>query len=484
MLILHTSDWHLGRSLHRADLTPAFELWCSHLVDLVKSREIDAVLISGDVYDRAVPPTSAVELFDRTLAELADLTTVIATSGNHDSPQRLGFGASVMRPNIHMRTDARQCGNPVEIFGKDGNRAYVYPIPYLDPDVERRNLASGNAPETLEPHESKAFPSFDSPGKGKATVPANGTFPGNESTVVTHGESGDVVENRSDEGSDNANSTVPHAGGDGDRSASSGDENSAAANGTSNAEALLPRSHEAVLAAALQLVASDIRKRSQDVARIVMAHAFVTGGEPSDSERDIAVGGVDSAPSGLFRLGDEGPGPISYVALGHLHSPQRAGGPDDPPMRYSGSPLPFSFSETKPKSSVLLHIDGSRVETEIVPSPTWRTVRTLIGSLDELEAWAPHETAEAFFRIVVTDSSRPADMAARVYRAFDNVLELQHRPQDRVSSGGSAESIASMAPIDILSSFMVSSGNRELTEEERKILEEVWETARLQGERR
>ena len=261
MLVLHTSDWHLGRSFHRADLSPAFEMWSRHVVDLVKERRIDAVLISGDVYDRAVPPTSAVELFDRTLAELAELTTVVLTSGNHDSPQRLGFGSSLMRPNVHIRTDARRCGRPVEIAGRDGNRVFVYPIPYLDPDVERRRLA----------------PSGPTSGDGGAEP--------------------------------------------------------------------LGRSHEAVLAAALKLVSADVRSRPKDAgAFIVMAHAFISGGKPADSERDISVGGVDSAPSGLFRLGEDGPGPLSYVALGHLHSPQRVGRPGDPPMRYSGSPVAFSFS--------------------------------------------------------------------------------------------------------------------------------------------
>ncbi|MGO1637897.1 metallophosphoesterase family protein [Ancrocorticia populi] len=57
MLILHTSDWHLGRKLHGADLHEASALWCRHVIDLVRERGIDAVLISGDVYDRGVPPT-------------------------------------------------------------------------------------------------------------------------------------------------------------------------------------------------------------------------------------------------------------------------------------------------------------------------------------------------------------------------------------------------------------------------------------------
>lgn len=145
-----------------------------------------------------------------------------------------------------------------------------------------------------------------------------------------------------------------------------------------------------------------------DVARICMVHAFVTGGEASPSERDIHVGGVDNAPSGLFRLGavggcheedsgalggesaggimknseiaegdgvlgeaSVGPG-LSYVALGHLHYVCAIGLPGDPPMRYSGSPIAFSFSETRAKSSVLLEIEGSRVETELIPAPVWR----------------------------------------------------------------------------------------------------------------
>ncbi|MFC2267696.1 MAG: exonuclease SbcCD subunit D, partial [Peptidiphaga sp.] len=143
MRILHTSDWHVGRTLHRADLMPAFELWCRHVVEVVRENEVDAVLVSGDVYDRGVPPTAAVGLVDRTLAELAGLATVVVTAGNHDSPQRLGFGAALMRENVHIRTDALSSGVPVEVRGSDGRLgALVYPIPYLDPDVERTRLAA------------------------------------------------------------------------------------------------------------------------------------------------------------------------------------------------------------------------------------------------------------------------------------------------------------------------------------------------------
>lgn len=134
MKILHTSDWHLGRPLHRADLTPAFEMWVDHVVDTVREREVDALLISGDVYDRSVPPAPMVELFSRTLRRLAQLTTVILISGNHDSPQRLGFGAELFQERIVIRTDPLRCAQPVELRDRAGiSERWSTPFPIWIP---------------------------------------------------------------------------------------------------------------------------------------------------------------------------------------------------------------------------------------------------------------------------------------------------------------------------------------------------------------
>lgn len=438
MRILHTSDWHLGRSLHGADLMPAFELWCEHVVGLVRERGIDAVLISGDVYDRGVPSTQVVELFNRTLTELSEFTTVVLTSGNHDSPLRLGFGAGLMRDSVHIRTDARRAGEPVEVRSRSGELgALIYPIPYLDPDIERRNLAP-QGPDGEDPRP----------------------------------------------------------------------------------EDYLERSHEAVLRAALDLVAADIAGGAYagaDVARICMVHAFVTGGEASPSERDIHVGGVDNAPSGLFRLGAVGgcheedsgaPGgesaggimknseiaegdgvlseasvgpALSYVALGHLHSPQKIGLPGDPPMRYSGSPIAFSFSETRAKSSVLLEIEGSRVETELIPAPVWKPVVTLVGTMEELLSPVNSVHAESFARLIVSDPARPTDMSAKLRRAFAHALEIQHQAEAIAREPRLAQ-IAAMNPVDVLTDFMKISGNRELDKNETELVRAVWEQVRAEYE--
>src|SRR5277367_5334535 len=94
MRFLHTSDWHLGRSLHRADLRDAQAAFLDHLVETARSQRVDAVLVAGDVYDRAIPPVDAVALYEDALARLrAAGARVIVISGNHDSARRLGVNS-------------------------------------------------------------------------------------------------------------------------------------------------------------------------------------------------------------------------------------------------------------------------------------------------------------------------------------------------------------------------------------------------------
>ena len=107
MRLLHTSDWHLGRSFHREGLLAAQSAYIDHLVEVVRSERVDAVLVSGDVYDRALPPVDAVELANDALQRLiATGARVVISSGNHDSAQRLGFAADLIdAAGVHLRTD-------------------------------------------------------------------------------------------------------------------------------------------------------------------------------------------------------------------------------------------------------------------------------------------------------------------------------------------------------------------------------------------
>src|SRR5690242_2349885 len=149
MRFLHTSDWHLGRSFHRVSLLDAQRAFLDHLVATARGVAVDAVLVAGDVYDRAVPPLAAVELYDEALHRLADLgTPTVMISGNHDSARRLGVGAGLMgRAGIHLRTDPATCHRPVVLADAHGDVA-VYGLPYLEPALVRAEFAAERSDHT------------------------------------------------------------------------------------------------------------------------------------------------------------------------------------------------------------------------------------------------------------------------------------------------------------------------------------------------
>jgi exonuclease SbcD len=322
---LHTSDWHLGRALHRVSLRDAQESFLDHLVTTAREERAAAVLVSGDIYDRAVPPLSAVELFDDALHRLAALgIPTVMISGNHDSPRRLGVAAGLLGPaGIHLRTDPAGCGTPVLLADAHGDVA-VYGLPYLEPALVRDQFA------------------------------------------------------------------VPTAG------------------------------HAAVLGAAMDRVRADLATRPAGTRSVVLAHAFVTGGRTSDSERDITVGGAAAVPADVF----DG---VDYAALGHLHGCQTI----NDRVRYSGSPLAYSFSEAAHRKTVwLVDLDArGGVTAERIDCPVPRPLARVTGRLETLladPALAAHETA--WVEATLTDPARPEEPMARLAARFPHILSLVFAP--------------------------------------------------------
>lgn len=390
MRILHTSDWHLGRTLHGVDLLGHQAEYLDHLVELVRAEGVGAVVVSGDVYDRAIPPVEAVQLLADALTRLSEHAAVVVTPGNHDSAIRLGFGARLMRPGVHLRARVADVGRAVELPDDDGP-VLVYALPYLDPDAVRRELADEGAPEV---------------------------------------------------------------GPDG----------------------LLPRSHEAVTAAAMRRVRADLRSRggARRPRSVVMAHAFVVGGEASESERDIRVGGVDSVPAGVLRG-------VDYVALGHLHGPQRIGvEPDEsgaaPVLQYSGSPLAYSFSEMRQrKASVLVDLAGVEVRTELVAAPVPRRLAEVTGTLDELLGARGDAHVEDWLRVVVTDRARPAELHARVRQRFPHALSIEHQPTGAPVARATAAVTAARDPLEVAAEFVEHVTGAGPSAEERAVLLRAYE---------
>jgi exonuclease SbcD len=143
MRLIHTSDWHLGRALHGESLLGHQAGFLRWLLEQAVSHQVDAVVVAGDIYDRAVPATDAVALLDRTLADFAAAhIPVVAISGNHDSAIRLGFGRALSEAaGIHLRTTVGDITRPVLVADGHGEVG-IYGIPYLLPDAAMTELGA------------------------------------------------------------------------------------------------------------------------------------------------------------------------------------------------------------------------------------------------------------------------------------------------------------------------------------------------------
>ena len=140
MRILHTSDWHVGKRLGQHDLDKEQQDFFSHLFRVVDESSIDAVLVSGDIYDRATPSLEAVDLLNHVLVELSNKTKVIITSGNHDGAIRLGFAGQLLeKANVFFRTSIQDMTRPI-VLENDKQKLLVYGIPYLDPFLSSSKL--------------------------------------------------------------------------------------------------------------------------------------------------------------------------------------------------------------------------------------------------------------------------------------------------------------------------------------------------------
>jgi len=366
--ILHTADWHLGREFHGADLTDAHQAFFDWLGSQILERDVDLVIMAGDIFDRALPPLSAVALFNRNLDRISELAPIVLVAGNHDSIVRMGHGA-LLKEGIHLRSGTDQIGEAITFDGGAFPLA-IYPIPYLDP------IASSDKLECDE---------------------------------ATHG---------------------------------------------------------AVLAAAVSASLADLAGQPDGTRSLAIAHAFVTGGKVTDSERGISVGGAFDVPSSTFDGFD-------YVALGHLHRPQQM----DSHVRYSGSPLFLSFSEVGAEKSVEivdLFANGS-IEVETVAVPPSVEVGRIRGELEDLltsDEFTEYE--DHWLEVEVTDTKRPYAPMEKLGRRFRHVLSLRFPKLAEESAEREAERLLQVSqkdPLELVTEFVNYVREGEVTAEERDLLE-------------
>jgi exonuclease SbcD len=392
MRLLHTSDWHLGRSFHGTSLLEEQAAALERITAIAAEGAVDAVLIAGDLYDRAIPPADAVRLFDATVGRLRETgAAVVAIAGNHDSHIRVSVYDGLLGSlGITIRGEARRCDEPVMVSPRGGGEPVaIYPLPFLEPSLD--------GPALLPPLEPGAAP---------------------------------------------------------------------------------PRlTQEDVTRLALERIHADRARRGGRA--VLVAHTFVAGGSPSESERELSVGNVDRVSVGAFAG-------FNYVALGHLHGAQEL---DGPRLAYSGTPLPYSFSEEGQCKSVRLVdlADDGSVRVEVVPLGVGRPLRTIEGTLEELLGDpALAEVCQARLRVFLTDESLPLQAMARLRPRFPHIAELRHRPPERAAERevARAERIGPrLSPLERSLAFFADQQGRAAEEPERQLLREALGAAGTGGER-
>lgn len=394
MRLLHTSDWHLGRTFHGESLLSEQEEAVDQLVGLASDAQVDLVVVAGDLYDRAIPPADAVALFDDALVRLHGIgARIVAIAGNHDSAARVAVADELLeRVGVTVRGDVARCVQPLGFDPDDGGPPVaVYPVPYLEPSLAGPQIAG------LE---------------------------GNDGT-----------------------------------------------------EELRRLGHHEVTSRATSLIRRHVAS-SGLVRSVVVAHTFVGGGTSSESERDLTVGNIDRVDLSAFAGFD-------YVALGHLHRPQEF---DGGRVAYSGTPLPYSFSEEHDtKSARIVEIDSrGRCRSTVVPLGIGRPLRTLRGAFEDLLRSPKFADAEqARVRFQITDADLPLRVMPRLQERFPHAVALEHDPAGRAAPGGGdvVEAVQSAAtPLDLALRFWADQHGANASEAQIAVMTEALTAASTEGD--
>jgi len=381
MRLIHTADWHLGRLFHGHHLTGDQAAVLDHLIELVRDVRPAALLVAGDLYDRAVPPTEAVELLDHVLTEIVvgQGVPVVAISGNHDSPERVGFGAELCRERgLLVAGPLSPHAAPLVLSDEHGVLA-VHALPYA--------------------------------------APAEARYRYEDDTIHDH-------------------------------------------------------------AAALEAGVVRARAATPKGARcVVVAHAFVTGAQTSESERPLSLGGAGEVPSSIFAG-------LDYVALGHLHRPQRAGGDR---VRYAGSLMKYSFAEHDQRKAVAVVDIGAPTDdglgalaVELVELGAPRDVRRLEGTLAEiLERGRTDPGRDDYVLASLHDRGALLDPLSRLRDVYPWTMKVERPEAEReVASRSARPDPRRTGEAELFADFFRYVTSDDLSSEERSAFAEVVERLR------
>ena len=372
---MHLSDLHLGKRVNEFSMLEDQVYILNKIVNIIDEEKPAAIILAGDIYDKPIPPAEAVELFDDFLYKLSQRNLkVFIISGNHDSAERIAFGARLFdKTGIYMSPVYTGNISPIEMSDEFG-KINIYMLPFIKPVHVRRY------------------------------------FPDTEISSYTDAVS-KVIEN-------------------------------------------------------MHLDTS--------IRNILITHQFVTGASRTESE-DISVGGSDNVNADVFFDFD-------YVALGHIHRSQSCGSEY---IRYSGTPLKYSFSESKDtKSITVVDIkEKGNIKLDFIPLTPLRDMVEIKGTYDDLMLKSFYENTtypDDYVHITLTDENDILDVITRLRVVYKNIMKLDYDNQ-RTRSNSEINLINDMeskSPLELFDIFYDSRNGQPLNNEQREfmesIIEDIW----------
>ncbi len=385
MRFLHTADWHLGRIFYGQYLTDdQAHVLENQFFSILKDEKIDGIVLAGDVFDRAVPPIEAIELWDSIITRLAMdyKVPLFVVSGNHDGAERLEVGRSMLsQSGIHIWGSPHHALQPFEFEGADGKVA-ICPMPFSEP----RRIG-------------------DALGLGFAT-------PSLETGLNLH-------------------------------------------------------NYDQMYQAWSNYLRNQVPKGMRSIA---ISHAFVMGGDVGGSERTLSIGGSEQVSPQVFK-------DFHYTALGHLHGPQRMGADY---IRYSGSPLKYSFDEhTQKKSFTIIDMDAKgNVNISTIPVEAKRDVVILEGYFEDLlnnkELQAKHK--DDYVQARLLDTMPIMDGMAKLRQVYLRCMTIDLVGRVATPMADMDEAVfKELNERELFNQFAETVWKEPLTEREQQYINSVWD---------
>ncbi|MHB9958030.1 exonuclease SbcCD subunit D [Vibrio campbellii] len=370
MKFIHTSDWHLGRQFHNVSLLDDQQAVLDQLIQYIENNPVDAVVVAGDIYDRSVPPTIAIELLNKVVKRICgELNTpMILISGNHDGAERLGFGSEQMKnAGLHIISNFEDMLTPVVIETESAGQVAFYCMPYNDPEQVRF--------------------AYQEP-------------------VSTHDQ-------------------------------------------------------------AHKLLAEKITEQFQPEQRnVLVSHCFVDGAIESESERPLSIGGSDRVSHEHFLNFD-------YVALGHLHQPQKKG---EEYIRYSGSLMKYSFGEQNQKKGfTLVEIDQNGfVSAEHIDLAAPHEMRIVEGELEQvIEQGKTDPKNEDYLLVRLMDKHAILNPMEKLRTVYPNVLHLEKPGMLIGVEQEMAQAKLARSEIDMFRDFFSEAQDGQLSQEQDQAISDI-----------